>query len=62
ANDNGKRPEFRSVFLNTHPKAEMYIDFLDFGFYPVLVERALLNGGFGKAYHLTKQDLSFLTG
>ncbi|MEM9330870.1 MAG: hypothetical protein AAGA53_06060 [Pseudomonadota bacterium] len=60
ANDNDARADFRSVFLQTHPKAAMYVDFLDFGFYPIEVERALLNGGFGKAYHLDKNDLSYL--
>ena len=41
-------------------EAELYIDFTDFGFYPMTVERAQLNGGFGKAFHLNDTDLSFL--
>lgn len=56
------RAMLRRNFLSTHPKAELYIDFADFGFYPIGVERALLNGGFGKAYHLTSRDLSFIGG
>lgn len=60
ANSDDQRPGLRTVFLETHPKAELYVDFGDFGFYPVAVERALLNGGFGKAYHLNNSDMPFL--
>jgi len=59
-NSHDDRAIFRESFLQTHPKAELYIDFADFGFYPLKVERILLNGGFGKAYHLKENDLSFL--
>lgn len=61
-NDHERRAEFREVFVKTHPKAELYIDFLDFGFYPIALERSYLNGGFGKAYHLDKNDLLALVG
>lgn len=61
-NANPDRALFRERFLRTHPKAELYVDFTDFGFYPVSVERAMLNGGFGKAYHLSKDDLAFIRG
>ena len=57
-NEHEERTKFRQVFLKTHPKAELYIDFGDFGFYPIDLERAYLNGGFGKAYHLEKEDLT----
>ena len=57
-----QRPLLRSQFLQTHPKAELYVDFADFGFYPIKVERAQLNGGFGKAYHLNSADLEFIGG
>ncbi len=56
------RPILREAFLARHPKAELYIDFADFGFYPIAVERSLLNGGFGKAYHLNSSDLAFIGG
>ena len=56
-NDNVSRAGLRTAFLKTHPKAELYVDFADFGFYPMKTERALLNGGFGKAYHLTLEDM-----
>lgn len=56
------RSQYREAFLKTHPKAELYIDFGDFGFYPIQLERGLLNGGFGKAYHLDENDLKHLLG
>jgi len=58
-NDVDQRPLLREIFLKAHPKAELYIDFADFGFYPVEIVRAQLNGGFGKAYHLARDDLAF---
>jgi len=59
-NDHERRAQFRDVFLKTHPKAELYIDFGDFGFYPLALQRILLNGGFGKAFHLSAEDLKTL--
>lgn len=56
------RAQLREAFLKAHPKAELYIDFADFGFYPLAVARAYLNGGFGKAYHLNEDDLAFIGG
>ncbi|MEM7215298.1 MAG: HugZ family protein [Pseudomonadota bacterium] len=61
-NEDHNRDLFRTVFVDIHPKAKMYIDFADFGFYPVLASRALLNGGFGKAYHFDLEDMSSLIG
>ena len=61
-NDNPKRMTYRKHFLTAHPKAELYVDFADFGFYPLEIERALLNGGFGKAYHLSAKDMAFMNG
>ncbi len=61
-NNNKQRALYRQVFLQTHPKAELYIDFGDFGFYPITLLRGLLNGGFGKAYHLDESDLENLFG
>jgi len=58
-NEHGDRAMFREVFLERHPKAALYVDFLDFGFWPLDVSRALLNGGFGKAYRLNQDDMSF---
>lgn len=61
-NADDRRSQFRETFLQTHPKAELYIDFADFGFYPIRLKHAYLNGGFGKAYHLDENDLSLLFG
>lgn len=47
----------RTRFLARHPKAELYIDFPDFGFVALPILRASLNGGFGKAYELTAEDI-----
>ncbi|PZM13853.1 HugZ family protein [Rhizobium tubonense] len=47
----------RTRFLGEHPKAKLYIDFPDFGFYRLLPLSASLNGGFGKAYLLPGEDL-----
>ena len=47
----------RAFWLRKHPKAKLYVDFGDFHFWRMEVERAKLNGGFGKAYELTADDL-----
>ena len=47
----------RDFWLKKHPKAKLYIDFGDFAFWKMKVERANLNGGFGKAFSLTAEDL-----
>lgn len=47
----------RRRYLEKHPKAALYADFGDFAFYRLAVERANLNGGFGKAYTLMSSDL-----
>ncbi len=52
-----ERVSLRETWLKQHPKAQLYIDFADFHFYRLAMERAHLNGGFGKAYVLTPDDL-----
>jgi heme iron utilization protein len=47
----------REFWLSKHPKAQLYVDFGDFAFWRMSVERAHLNGGFGKAYVLDAKDL-----
>jgi putative heme iron utilization protein len=49
--------ELRAHYLKAHPKAKLYIDFADFSFAVLEVSAAHLNGGFGKAYRLTPEDL-----
>ncbi len=52
-----RRTQIKKRFLNKHPKAALYADFGDFAFWYLDVERASLNGGFGKTCKLTKSDL-----
>ena len=56
ANDK-ERPALRELWLSTHPKAKLYIDFTDFAFVRLTPVDALLNAGFGKARRLSAQDL-----
>jgi hypothetical protein len=44
-------------WLRDHPKAKLYIGFSDFAFWRFQVKAAHLNGGFGRAFVLTSQDL-----
>lgn len=53
-----RRTAFREAWLTHHPKAALYIDFADFSFVTLTPLSADLNGGFGKAYHLTPADLT----
>lgn len=50
-------PRLRRRFLARHPKAELYVDFPDFGFRRLVVEGAHLNGGFARAARLVPGDL-----
>ncbi|MFK5998374.1 MAG: pyridoxamine 5-phosphate oxidase [Rhodobacterales bacterium] len=50
--------QMRDHYLRTHPKAKLYIDFADFNFVLFDIQCASLNGGFGKAYALSKLDCS----
>ncbi|MEH6726912.1 MAG: pyridoxamine 5'-phosphate oxidase family protein [Hyphomicrobiales bacterium] len=47
----------RAHYLTQHPKAALYVDFGDFFLFRFTVETAYLNGGFGKAFVLTADDL-----
>jgi len=55
--DGGDHARIRAHYLQTHPKATLYVDFADFSFVVLAVESAALNGGFGKAFRLTASDL-----
>lgn len=61
-NRGAERNTLRKRWLERHPKSELYIDFADFRFYRLAVERAHLNGGFGKAYVLGAADLADVDG
>ena len=47
----------RRRYLLQHPKAELYVDFPDFAFWRLEVASGSLNGGFGRAYRMGKEDL-----
>lgn len=53
----GRHERLRRRYLARHPKADLYIDFPDFAFFALEVQRASLNGGFGKAFVLQREDL-----
>lgn len=44
-------------YLNRNPKAKLYADLGDFNYFRLEPEGASLNGGFGKAYSLTRADI-----
>lgn len=52
-----KTEETAAVYLAAQPKAQLYIGFGDFHLVRLTPESAMLNGGFGKAYRLTADDL-----
>lgn len=47
----------RRRFLARHPKAALYAGFGDFAFFRIEPQRAVLVGGFGRAYDLAPADL-----
>ena len=55
--DPAVRTRVRARFLAHNPKAALYADFGDFSFWLVAVERAYLNGGFGKAAEFDGVDI-----
>ena len=58
AREGEARSRLRERFIRRHPKAKLYVDFPDFTFFRLVPERAFLNGGFGKAFLLTAEDLT----
>ncbi|WP_375279802.1 HugZ family protein [Pseudooctadecabacter sp.] len=51
------KAQLRGAWLMSHPKSKLYIDFTDFRMMRLVPKIANLNGGFGKAYQLTTDDL-----
>ncbi|WP_340115975.1 DUF2470 domain-containing protein [Pelagibius sp. 7325] len=51
------RERLKRRYLARHPKAELYVDFADFGFWRLEIQRASLNGGFGRAYGMAPADV-----
>lgn len=52
-----EEPHARARFLARHPKAKLYADFPDFGFFALRPSAGHLNGGFAKAATLTAAEL-----
>lgn len=48
----------KPAYLDLQPKARVYYDFADFRLFRFAITSVDLNGGFGKAYHLTPDDLT----
>lgn len=55
--DQAEKESLRAAYLERHPKAGLYFDFTDFRMVRFEITRADLNGGFGKAYQLSAEDL-----
>lgn len=53
-----KSEEAARAYLAAQPKAQLYIGFADFHIVRLTPTSAALNGGFGKAYALTPEDLA----
>jgi len=57
AREDPARARLKRRYLARHPKAELYVDFADVGFWRLEIRRASLNGGFGRAYAMTPPDV-----
>jgi putative heme iron utilization protein len=57
ARDSADHMRIRERFIRRHPKAQLYVDFPDFAFFRLTPVKASLNGGFGRAYVLSGEDL-----
>ncbi|MEM6609783.1 MAG: pyridoxamine 5'-phosphate oxidase family protein [Pseudomonadota bacterium] len=55
--DEADKVALKPHYLSAYPKAQLYYDFGDFRLFRLTPVRGLLNGGFGKAYKLTAEDL-----
>lgn len=51
---------WRERWLEMHPKSALYIDFADFRIFGLIPSEGYLNGGFGKAYRLTRTEIAAL--
>ncbi len=58
--DDPNHPKIRAHWLDLRPKSKLYIDFGDFNLVYLTPLSGALNGGFGKAFHLTAEDLTAL--
>ncbi|MCM2503279.1 pyridoxamine 5'-phosphate oxidase family protein [Aureimonas altamirensis] len=56
-----RHPDYERIrrrFLARQPKAKLYVDFPDFAFWRIVLSSASLNGGFGRAHELSRDDLT----
>lgn len=58
APDDTARAALRVHWLKGHPKAALYVDFIDFAFVRLIPHSALLNAGFARAFRLTADQLA----
>ncbi len=52
-----EKTALKSHYLAAYPKAKLYYDFADFRLVRLAPVSGLLNGGFGKAFELTAEDI-----
>jgi len=52
-----KAQAIRRRYLLQHPKSALYVDFPDFAFWRLNLTSGSLNGGFGRAYRMGREDL-----
>ncbi len=52
------QPSLRQRYLARHPKASLYADFGDFGFYRMTIDKAHLVAGFGRIHWIEGQALT----
>ncbi len=55
--DDPEHARLRTRYLSLRPKSKIYIDFADFGFVRFHIQDGILNGGFGKAWRLSAEDV-----
>jgi hypothetical protein len=55
--EGASKAALRSAWLGDRPKSALYYDFADFALLRLRVVEAHLNGGFGRAFRLTPDDL-----
>ncbi len=55
--DSAEHEVIARVYLLKQPKAQLYLGLGDFSFFRLQIGKAYLNGGFGKAFVLTADDL-----
>ncbi len=54
--DSGEREAAKNAYLETHPNAQYYIEYSDFGFWRIDVESARYIGGYGRMSWLEIED------